>query len=32
VPGEAWTCGGGRPKSEDGDLTFPVGQGLDPCL
>jgi hypothetical protein len=26
------TCGGGRPKSGDGDLTVPVGQGLDPCL
>jgi hypothetical protein len=26
------TCGGGRLKSGDGDLTVPVGQGLDPCL
>ena len=26
------TCGGERPKSGDGDLTIPVGQGLDPCL
>jgi hypothetical protein len=26
------TCGGGRPKSGDGDLTVTVGQGLDPCL
>jgi hypothetical protein len=25
------TCGGGRPKPGDGDLTVPVGQGLDPC-
>jgi hypothetical protein len=25
-------CGGGRPKSSDGDLTVPVRQGLDPCL
>jgi hypothetical protein len=29
----AWsTCGGGRPKSGDGDLVVPVRQGLDPCL
>ena len=26
------TCGGGRPKSSDGDLAVPVRQGLDPCL
>jgi hypothetical protein len=26
------TCGGGRPKSGDGDLVVPVRQGLDPCL
>jgi hypothetical protein len=26
------TCGGGRPKSGDGDLAVPVRQGLDPCL
>jgi hypothetical protein len=26
------TCGGGRPKSIDGDLVVPVRQGLDPCL
>jgi hypothetical protein len=25
-------CSCGRPKSDDGDLTVPVGQGLDPCL
>jgi hypothetical protein len=25
-------CGGGRPKSSDGDLAVPVRQGLDPCL
>jgi hypothetical protein len=25
-------CGGGRPRSGDGDLPVPVGQGLDPCL
>jgi hypothetical protein len=26
------TCGGGRPKSGDGDLAVPVRQGLDPCF
>jgi hypothetical protein len=26
------TCGGGRPKSGDGDLAVLVRQGLDPCL
>jgi hypothetical protein len=26
------TCGGGRPKSGDGDLDVPMRQGLDPCL
>jgi hypothetical protein len=26
------TCGGGRPKSGDGDLAVPVRQGFDPCL
>jgi hypothetical protein len=26
------TCGGGWPKSGDGDLVVPVRQGLDPCL
>ena len=26
------TCGGGWPKSGDGDLAVPVRQGLDPCL
>jgi hypothetical protein len=29
----AWSrCGGGRPKSGEGDLAVPVRQGLDPCL
>jgi hypothetical protein len=26
------TCGGGRPKSGNGDLAAPVRQGLDPSL
>jgi hypothetical protein len=26
------TCGGGRPKSGNGDLAVPLRQGLDPCL
>jgi hypothetical protein len=26
------TRGGGRPKSDDGDLAIPVRQGFDPCL
>jgi hypothetical protein len=29
----AWSmCGGGRPKSSDGDLAVPMRQGHDPCL
>jgi hypothetical protein len=26
------TCGGGCPKSGDGDLAVPMRQGFDPCL